>query len=129
MDLDGPSFLCESLSGSRAGLSAAPLAALCWPWGRLSDRVAFLLFECEGFKASPSNSGSRFRFGWLLMWRLPPYLSAVLITLLHLILSASSAVFSFCFCFFRLCAVATSLSWRFFCSMILSGVVSSGVLL
>ena len=41
---------------------------------------------------------------------LSPYLSVVLITLLHLIRSASSAVFSFRFCFFRLHAVAMA-SW------------------
>ena len=62
-----------------------------------------------------------------LVRRPSPYLSAVLITLLHLIRSASSAVFSFRFCFFRLRAVATSLSWRFFCSIGLFGVRSSGM--
>lgn len=61
------------------------------------------------------------------MRRPSPYLSVVLITLLHLIRSASSAVFSFRFCFFRLRAVATSLSWRFFYSMGLSGVRLSGM--
>ena len=61
------------------------------------------------------------------MRRLSPYLSVVLITLLHLIRSASSAVFSFRFCFFRLRAVATSLSWRFFYSIGLFGVRSSGM--
>ena len=61
------------------------------------------------------------------MRRLSPYLSVVLITLLHLILSASSAVFSFRFCFFRLRAVATSRLWRFFCFVGLSGVGSSGM--
>ena len=62
------------------------------------------------------------------MRRLPAYLSAVLRTLLHLILSTSSAVLSFRFCFFRLRVVATSLLWRFFCSSNLSGVRSSGLL-
>ena len=56
------------------------------------------------------------------MQRLSLYLSAVLITLLHLNRSTSSAVFSFRFYFFRLRAVATSLSWRFFCFIGLFGV-------
>ena len=61
------------------------------------------------------------------MWRLSLYLSAVLSTLPHLILSASFTVLSFRFCFFRLRAVATSLSWRFFCSLGLFGVRLSGM--
>ena len=61
------------------------------------------------------------------MRRLSPYLSVALITLLHLIRSASSVVFSFHFCFFRLRAVAMSLSWRFFCSIGLFGMRSSGM--
>ena len=73
-------------------------------------------FWLWGSEASSSNSGSNFCFGYLLVGRLPSYFTAALSTLLYLIPSVSCAALSFCFCFFRLLAVATSLLRAFCCS-------------